>query len=55
MKLYTCDVQILGKGQMRGYEVWLSMNSQAEAKKTIQALFPNDKVVSVQNVKEKRK
>lgn len=55
MKLYTCDIYIQGKGDVRGVEVWLSGANQSEAKKAAQALFPDKKVTTATNVKEKRK
>ncbi len=54
MKQYTCDVQIRGKGTARGVTVWLSQNSQAEAKKAAEALFPGQKIDLATNVKEKK-
>ena len=55
MKLYTCDVIILGKGPAKGVELWLSGANQAEAKKAAQALFPGTTIASVQNLKEKKR
>lgn len=55
MRQYTCDVYIEGKGDVRGVEVWLSSASQVEAKKAAQVRFPDKKVASASNVKEKRK
>lgn len=54
MKQYTCDIYLEGKGNVRGVVVWLSSASQVEAKKAAQAQFPDRKVVSASNVKEKR-
>ena len=54
MKEYLCDAQIMGKGSTRDIVVWLSSPSQAEAKKAVQALFPNDRVASVTNVRLKK-
>ncbi len=54
MKEYECDVYVRGKGQAKGVVVWLSSNSQAEAKKAAQALFPGQKIDSVTNVREKK-
>ena len=53
MKEYLCDAQIMGKGYVRGITVWLSSKSQAEAKRAIEVLFPNDRVASVQDVRYK--
>ena len=55
MKQFTCDVSISGKGTARGVVVWLKSNSQAEAKKQVQAQFPGQKINSVYNVKEIKK
>ena len=55
MKLYTCDVIILGKGPVKGVELWLFGANQAEAKKAAQALFPGATIASVQNLKEKKR
>ncbi len=54
MKQYTCDVHVRGKGTARGVVVWLSGNTQAEAKKAAEVLFPGQKIDSVTNVKEKK-
>jgi len=54
MKQYTCDVAVQGKGTARGVVVWLSSNSQAEAKKAAQSQFSGQKINSVTNVKEKK-
>ena len=54
MKEYTCEVSIQGKGTAKGVVVWLSSNSQQEAKKAAAAQFPDQKINSVSNVKEKK-
>ncbi|MHB8743857.1 MAG: hypothetical protein ACYC9L_12105 [Sulfuricaulis sp.] len=54
MKEYLCDAQIMGKGLTRDIVVWLSSASQAEAKKAVQALFPDARVASVTNVRLKK-
>jgi hypothetical protein len=53
-KRYACDVHILGKGPLKGVELWLSSASQAEAKKAAEAMFPGQRVTGVYNIKEKK-
>jgi hypothetical protein len=54
MKQYTCDIYIEGKGTVRGVVVWLTSNSQAEARKAAEAQFPGKKIATATNVKEKK-
>ena len=53
-KMHTCDVHILGKGPLKGVELWLSSASQAEAKKAAEAKFAGQRVTGVYNVKLKK-
>ena len=53
-KVFTSDVHILGKGPLKGVELWLSSPSQAEAKKVAEAMFPDQRVTGVYNIKPKK-
>ena len=55
LKQYTCDVYVHGKGTAKDVVVWISSNSQSEAKKAAEAQFPGQKIESVGNVREKKK
>lgn len=53
-KLHTCDVHILGKGPLKGVELWLSGASQTEAKKVAESKFPGQRITGVYNVRQKK-
>ena len=53
-KSSTSDVHILGKGPLKGVELWLSSTSQAEAKKVAEAMFPGQRVTDVYSIKAKK-
>ncbi len=54
MQIYTCDVRILGKGPLKGVELWLCSASQVEAKKAEQDKFPGQNIIGVANVTRKK-
>ncbi len=54
IQCYTCDVHILGKGPVKGVELYRSSASQAEAKKVAEARFPGQRVTGVYNIKLKK-
>lgn len=47
MKLYICDVHIIGRRPIRGMKLWLPTGSLAEVANALTALFPVRRIARV--------